>query len=222
MGLIYRTEIRYRKGKEKMKGIKLSKRTQFILVAVVTIVGVLLIIYFGMKQLETEISEGERIETEVTIESELNQEVAEREAEIEGLLTEGDEYEAIVNELEPLELCDDILAFSEFTVTNHEEYITPLVGAWGYTIIQGLYSYAVQYDIDTLEATCIGVGVNQDITEQTDFYMELGDTDQTILVVTYNPTEKAVYIQESDYTKEEILNEVWYYEDMPEVRDVEE
>lgn len=182
------------------KKIVISKKKGITLVLVS--IGLLCIFFFFHLSQEQKTTSVEDVALQDEVPKEI-EEVEEDELEVEDTA-----YDALsMNE------------YSQFKILNHEEYITPILGNYGYLMVKELYIYVKQNEIDILEASCIGVKANESTT---DFYFEFSTGENLIVTATYNSLEQTVNIEKSEYDKEEILGEVWYYENVPEIRDVEE
>lgn len=192
-----------------MQEKKIWENKQFLIMLAVALIGVIALIWSGNKN---------NSELEALIEQEEIQELSENELLIQGLKNQ---EVPDMNNTE-VTLIESAVEYGEFKITNKEEFVDPIAGQWRYKFIQILYSYAQQEGIDTLEAVNVNISINQTDDVYTDFFFEYGDEDNTMVVVSYHMIDKTCIIAPTEYTKEEVEQEVWVYGDAPAIRDIEE
>lgn len=107
------------------------------------------------------------------------------------------------------------------TIHDQDVYMKPVMQLYSFRANERVLTYTKRYVPDATEATCLNAGASEQNVRYTNFYLELNDPDQTLLVVEWNPDIRDVSVRECiEYTKEDILNEVWNRDGGPEVRDV--
>ena len=107
------------------------------------------------------------------------------------------------------------------TIHDQDVYMKPVMQLYSFRANERVLTYTQRYVPDATEATCLNAGASEQNVRYTNFYLELNDPDQTLLVVEWNPDIRDVSVRECiEYTKEDILNEVWNRDGGPEVRDV--
>lgn len=107
-------------------------------------------------------------------------------------------------------------------IENKKEFVTPVMNAWQYLLHDSIAYFVEEEELDVTKATCLNCAVSIYAPENTDFYLELNDKDKTLIVATYSPKEKVVAVDYTEYTKQEILDEVWVNDGAPPIRDIEE
>ncbi len=106
-------------------------------------------------------------------------------------------------------------------IHDQEIYMKPVMQLYSFRANERVLTYTERYVPDATEATCLNAGVSEQNVMYTNFYLELNDSECTLLVVEWNPDIRDVSVRECvEYTKEEILNEVWNQDGGPEIRDV--
>lgn len=188
---------------------KIWENKKFLALLTVAILGIVALMWSGGKDKE---------ELESLVEQEEIEELSETEILINQLKSE-EVIEMNNVEVTLIEYADQ---YGQFTITNKDEYVDPIAGQWRYRFIQLLYSYAQQVGIDSLEAFNVNISINPINDVYTDFFFEYGDADNTMVVVSYNMIDKTCIIAPTEYTKEEVEQEVWVYGDTPAIRDIEE
>ena len=107
-------------------------------------------------------------------------------------------------------------------IQHSNDYIQPVLGNWSYLVNQSLQEYCTANLLQATEADCLNCTIPVNEPKKTEFFLELQDSQKTLLQAIYNPEDRSVTIEPSAYTKEEILNEAWTTKEGPAVRDAEE
>lgn len=156
----------------------------------------------------------------VPYENDIEQEVPKSEMEmlIEELKEEKTELEAL-----DIDYNESVTQYYKLDITNREQFIDPLLSAWRVNMYRELYSYGLQYEIEPLVVTNLNIAINPTDEAYTDFYFEWQNEEKTLVVVSYDIKKNVSVINHTYYTKDDIMNEVWLYQEgVPAIRDIEE
>lgn len=136
-----------------------------------------------------------------------------------------DELKQEKTELETLDINyeDSATQYYQLEITNRDEFIDPLLSNWRVNMYKELYSYGLQYEIEPLVVTNLNIAINPIDEAYTDFYFEWQNEEKTLVVVSYDIKKNVSVINHTDYTKDDIMNEVWLYQEgVPAIRDIVE
>ena len=72
-----------------------------------------------------------------------------------------------------------------------------------------LTNYANQKELDAAAATVFYASVPEEEPDSMQYYVQLNDSMQTIVILTWHQNEKTVTASQCSFTKEDVLNECW-------------
>lgn len=110
----------------------------------------------------------------------------------------------------------------QIEILHSSEYIKPVLNSGSYLVNLALQEYCEDHAIQISRAECLNCMIPVEDPVKTKFFLELQDEAKTLVQAVYNPEDQKVVVELSDYTREEILSEVWTTDGAPTIRDVEE
>lgn len=203
--------------KQEKKNWKFYLLIGFVLIL---LIGLIVISFFqGKKETPRQETETEEL-TGVEESGEQQREESETEAQKEEIQNSLD----VIDALPKVDKENDVphVAGAENILIHDQEiYMKPVMQLYSFRANERVLTYTERYVPDATEATCLNAGVSEQNVRYTNFYLELNDSECTLLVVEWNPDIRDVSVRECvEYTKEEILHEVWNQDGGPEIRDV--
>lgn len=109
-----------------------------------------------------------------------------------------------------------------FSVRNADVYIKSAIKDNVSIVIKAVENYCLEKGLDVKSAECINCAIPSDHPLSTEFFFELDNAEHSVVQAIYDPRTKMVSVAPSEFTKEEILNEIWITDGAPTIRDVQE
>lgn len=204
----------------KLKQEKKNGKFYLLIGFVIILMTGLMVISFFQEKKEILRQETEAEELTGVEEGEQQREESETEAQKEEIQNSLD----VIDALPKVDKENDVphVAGAENIMIHDQEiYMKPVMQLYSFRANERVLTYTERYVPDATEATCLNAGVCEQNVRYTNFYLELNDSKCTLLVVEWNPDIRDVAVRECvEYTKEEILHEVWNQDGGPAIRDV--
>lgn len=190
---------------------------------IVLLIALMAVSFFqGKKEMLKQETEMEKV-TGVEEGTEEQKQKSERETE-EETENQPQSLQKLIDDLPKVDRENDVphVAGAEnITIHNQETYMKPIMKLYSFRANERVLTYTQRYVPDATGAICLNAGTSEQNVRYTNFYLELNDPDQTLLVVEWNPDIRDVSVRECvEYKKEDILEEVWNLDGGPTVRDV--
>lgn len=95
------------------------------------------------------------------------------------------------------------------SICNLKEYAGEVMGDNAVLLEQRLGKWKKENKLEVTEGIIFQVLIPDSDTQSINFYLSLNDVKESIVLLSYHPRENIVTASNCQYTKEEILNEIW-------------
>ena len=94
-------------------------------------------------------------------------------------------------------------------ITNLEAFATPVMGMYDELLTESLDEWMQEQMIEAGTAEILQAVVPKDDPQVTEFYVRMGDAEQSLAKLVWHPRERIVTTSESIYTETELMEEPW-------------
>lgn len=160
--------------------------------------------------------------TVAVLEHKHNQKKTEMIPESETIIATEEVMDTETEEEKETEPSQEIESTTAFNIKNREEFIDPIMGYFAGRANTQVQAFVKQNNLSATEAECLDCAVAQDVPSDTEFYLKLNDSAETLLTARYDPSSATVAVSYCTYTKEQIEQKVWALDNGPAERDTTE